>query len=214
MVIFLYLGHSGILVHIKGGIFFFLLFGGDLWCSQTGDHPQEDLAKSGYRPDMRTENCISAKYYAWVGAGSVWASDLILFIPSSQAHVFRCSHNHVHVDESNCWWNESSQLHCFSIGLFKHGVLQVAGCFVFPYDFWSIEWVVLVNNLWSTLLYSRDLSFKHNLWRSTLATLTLIILFSKTLEFSKRNLFFQRTKWSEGKNEIFKICQNENFKIN
>jgi len=91
----------------------------------------------------------------------------------------------------NCWWNESSQLHCFSIGLFKHGVLQVAGCSVFPYDFWSIEWVVLVNNLWSTLLYSRDLSFKHNLWRSTLATLTLIILFSKTLEFSKRNLFFK-----------------------
>ncbi len=36
---------------------------------------------------MRTENCISAKYDAWVGAGSVWTSDLILFIPSSQAHV-------------------------------------------------------------------------------------------------------------------------------
>jgi hypothetical protein len=36
---------------------------------------------------MRTENCISAKYYAWVGAGSVWASDLPLFIPSVEAHA-------------------------------------------------------------------------------------------------------------------------------
>jgi len=26
-----------------------------LWCSQTGDHPQEDLAKFGYRPDVEVE---------------------------------------------------------------------------------------------------------------------------------------------------------------
>ncbi len=80
-------------------------------CSQIGDHPQEDLAKSGYRPDMRTENCISAKYYAWVGGGSVWTSDLILFIPNSQAHV-------LDVVTIMCMLmspTAGAQLHCFSI---------------------------------------------------------------------------------------------------
>ncbi len=27
-----------------------------LWCSQTGDHPQEDLAKFGYKPYLKVEN--------------------------------------------------------------------------------------------------------------------------------------------------------------
>jgi len=27
-----------------------------LWCCQTGDHPQEDLAKFGYRSGMKVKN--------------------------------------------------------------------------------------------------------------------------------------------------------------
>jgi hypothetical protein len=26
-----------------------------VWCSQTGDHPHEDLAKFGYRPGMKVK---------------------------------------------------------------------------------------------------------------------------------------------------------------
>jgi hypothetical protein len=33
------------------GYFSFSIFG----CSQTGDHVQKDLAKSGYRPDMKVK---------------------------------------------------------------------------------------------------------------------------------------------------------------
>jgi hypothetical protein len=33
-----------------------------LWCCQTGDHPQEDLAKFGYIPNMKVENFKKPSY--------------------------------------------------------------------------------------------------------------------------------------------------------
>ncbi len=36
---------------LRNGVFFFFKF--FLWCSQTGHHPHEDLAKFGNRPDMK-----------------------------------------------------------------------------------------------------------------------------------------------------------------
>ncbi len=192
-----------------------------MWCSQTGDHPQEDLAKSGYRPDMRTENCISAKYYARVGACSMWASDLILFIPSSQAHVLdvvtiMCMLMSRTAGGSNC-----HNCIVFPSDFSSMESYKLAGCFVFPYDFGSIEWVVLVNNLSSTLLYSRDLCFKHNLWRSTIVpwrhlgdldTNYIIFknvgIFKKEILFSKNKMMWRR-KWNL--QEYFLFCQNEKF---
>ncbi len=41
-----------------GGPFFFSI----LWCRQTGDHPQEDLAKFGYIPNMKVENFKKPSY--------------------------------------------------------------------------------------------------------------------------------------------------------
>jgi hypothetical protein len=36
--------------------FFFFFFFPTLWSSQNGNHPQEHLAKFGYRPDMKVKN--------------------------------------------------------------------------------------------------------------------------------------------------------------
>ncbi len=88
---------------------------------------------------MRTENCISAKYYAWVGACSMWASDLILFIPSSQAHVLdvvtiMCMLMSRTAGGSNC-----HNFIVFPSDFSSMESYKLAGCFVFPCDFGSIE---------------------------------------------------------------------------
>jgi hypothetical protein len=34
-----------------------------VWCSQTGDHPHEDLAKFGYGPVMKDKNKEKESFY-------------------------------------------------------------------------------------------------------------------------------------------------------
>jgi hypothetical protein len=36
--------------------------------NKTGDHPQEDLAKFGYRPDMKVEFFLESFLYIWLPA--------------------------------------------------------------------------------------------------------------------------------------------------
>jgi hypothetical protein len=39
-----------------------------LLCDITGVHPQEDLAKFGYRPDMKVEFFLESFLYIWLPA--------------------------------------------------------------------------------------------------------------------------------------------------
>ncbi len=90
---------------------------------------------------MRTENCISAKYYAWVGACSMLGirSNSLHFIPSSQAHVLdvvtiMCMLMSRTAGGSNC-----HNCIVFPSDFSSMESYKLAGCFVFPYDFGSIE---------------------------------------------------------------------------
>jgi hypothetical protein len=37
-----------------------------LWCSQTGDHPQEDLAKFGHIPHVKVEKIKICLYFGYM----------------------------------------------------------------------------------------------------------------------------------------------------
>jgi hypothetical protein len=41
-----------------------------LLCSQTRDHPHEDFAKFGYRPDMKVKKKIKNPFYILVATGT------------------------------------------------------------------------------------------------------------------------------------------------
>jgi hypothetical protein len=66
------LGRPAFLPYLSVSLFLVLLsarvlFPPILWCSQTGDHPQEDLAKFGHIPHVKVENlrsvCILATWW-------------------------------------------------------------------------------------------------------------------------------------------------------
>ncbi len=54
----------------QGFVYLILFFSSILRCSQTGNHPQEDLAKFGYRPDMKVEK-IKNPFTFWLSAGTL-----------------------------------------------------------------------------------------------------------------------------------------------
>lgn len=54
---------------------FFLI--SSLWCNQTGDYPQDNLAKSGYRENMKVEN-LKNLFMFWLPAWT-WCRYLVIF---------------------------------------------------------------------------------------------------------------------------------------
>jgi hypothetical protein len=55
--VYILCSHFSETVFGNGGSYAGLLFS-ILWCCQTGDHPQEDLAKFGYRSGMKVKKNI------------------------------------------------------------------------------------------------------------------------------------------------------------
>jgi len=48
-----------------------------LWCNQTGDYPQDNIAKSGYRENMKVEN-LKNPFMFWLPAWT-WHRYLVIF---------------------------------------------------------------------------------------------------------------------------------------
>jgi hypothetical protein len=48
----------------------------NMWCNQTGDYPQDNLAKSGYRENMKVENLKNHMF--WLPAWT-WHRYLVIF---------------------------------------------------------------------------------------------------------------------------------------